>query len=322
MKIGIAYDLKEDYRFENDASYFDFTTMAELSNVKQALEKCGYTVELLGNYQNIFNKLVNGELKEIDLVFNMSEGVKSRNREGAVPALLEMAEIPYTGTDAYGLCLCLNKYHSKIIAEHLEIRTPEYFIINTIDDITEEKLTDYPYVIKPILEGSSSGVKLIHSYDECIATAKSILDIFHQPLLCERYIEGREFTVSLIGTGSDTTVVGIVETIRKNGSPLAIFSAEDKIYGNCKRILAHDLSDSIKEIAFHWAIKFHQFIDGRDINRIDYRMDKNGNLYFLEANPLPGLSSTSAFPNCCILNHSSFEEILNKVIISALKRYS
>lgn len=322
MVIGIAYDKKEDYGFENDTSYFDFTTTAELSNVKQALEKCGYKVELLGNYQKIFKQLVSGELPKIDLVFNMSEGIKSRNREGAVPALLEMVQIPYTGTDAYGLSLCLNKHHSKIIAEYLGIRTPKYFIINSIDDILGKKLTAFPYVIKPILEGSSSGVKLINSYDDCISIAKQLLNTFHQPLLCEEYIEGREFTVSLIGTGIDTTPVGIIETVRKNGSPLAIFSAEDKIYGNCKRILAHDLPDVTKECAFHWAIKFHQFIDGRDINRIDYRMDKNGNLYFLEANPLPGLSRTSAFPNCCILNNLSFEDAINNVINSTLKRYS
>ena len=140
--------------------------------------------------------------------------------------------------------------------------------------------------------------------------------------MCEQYIEGREFTVSLIGTGVDTTPVGIIETVRKNGSPLRIFTSEDKVYGNCKRILAHNVTANLKEQAFNWAIKFHHFVECRDLNRIDYRMDKEENLYFLEANPLPGLSLSSAFPNCCELNKIPFEDAMNKIIQSALKRYS
>ena len=256
MVIGIAFDRKEDYCFDNDATYFDFTTPAELSNVKTTLEKCGFTVKLLGNYQNIFKQLSDGSLKDMDLVFNMSEGIKSRNREGFVPSLLEMGNIPYTGTDAYGLSLSLNKYHSKIIAEHIGIRTPKYFIINDITDLVEKKPASYPSVLKPILEGTSSGVKLVNSYNEYISTARKLLYTFQQPVLCEKYIDGREFTVSLIGTGAETTVVGIIETVRKNGTSLGVFSSEEKIYCNCKRIPISSMSSNTKNLAFTWKTRF------------------------------------------------------------------
>ena len=271
MIIGIAYDKREDYSFNSDASYFDFTTAAELSYVKQTLEKCGHTVKLLGNYYDILKAVACEMLNDIDLVFNMSEGLKSRNREGTVPILLEMAKIPYTGTDAYGLGLCLNKYHSKIIADYLGIQTPEYFMVNSKDDIVKKEPA---------------------------------------------------FTVSLIGTGADTTTIGIVETLRKNGMPIGIFSSKDKMYGNCKRALVQNMSEQTKDLALDQAIRFHNFAECRDLNRIDYRMDSNGNLFFLEANPLPGLSNSSAFPNCCILNGIPFEDAMKKVIESALKRYA
>lgn len=321
MKIGIAYDTKEDYSFEGNVNYFDFTTLAELTYVKQTLEKCGHTVHLLGNYQNILKHYVDTQLKDIDLVFNMSEGMKSRNREGAVPSLLEMVNIPYVGSDAYALSLCLNKYHSKIIAQYLNILTPEYFIVNTTNDIKEKNPSSYPCVLKPIYEGTSSGIKLVQSYDEYVLKADLLLGIFKQPILCEKYIDGREFTVSLIGTGTDTAAVGIIETVRKNGRPVCIFSSKDKMEGNCKRIIAHNISENVKEIAFNEAIKFHNFVECKDLNRIDYRLDKNGNLYFLEANPLPGLSQNSAFPNCCLLHDLSFDNALQSIIKSALKRY-
>lgn len=321
MIIGIAYDKREDYSFNSDVCYFDFTTAAELSYVKQTLEKCGHTVKLLGNYYNILKLAAGDMLNDIDLVFNMSEGLKSRNREGTVPILLEMAKIPYTGTDAYGLGLCLNKYHSKIIAGYLEIPTPEYFLVNNEDDIKKKEPAYFPYVLKPIYEGTSSGVKLVKSYNEYTSEAAYLLNTFQQPVLCEKYIDGREFTVSLIGTGADTTVIGIVETLRKDGTPIGIFSSEDKIYGNCKRTLAQNIPEQIKELAFDQAIRFHNFTECRDLNRIDYRMDGNGNLFFLEANPLPGLSISSAFPNCCILNGIPIEDAMKKIIESALKRY-
>ncbi len=322
MIIGIAYDKREDYSFNSDASYFDFTTAAELSYVKQTLEKCGHTVKLLGNYYDILKAVACEMLNDIDLVFNMSEGLKSRNREGTVPILLEMAKIPYTGTDAYGLGLCLNKYHSKIIADYLGIQTPEYFMVNSKEDIVKKEPAFFPYVLKPIYEGTSSGIKLVKSYNEYALEASYLFDTFHQPILCEKYIDGREFTVSLIGTGADTTTIGIVETLRKNGMPIGIFSSKDKMYGNCKRALVQNMSEQTKDLALDQAIRFHNFAECRDLNRIDYRMDSNGNLFFLEANPLPGLSNSSAFPNCCILNGIPFEDAMKKVIESALKRYA
>ena len=322
MRIGLAYDTKEDYSFEGDASYFDFTTLAELSYVKHSIERCGHTTSLLGNYSNILKQYFSTQLNSIDLVFNMSEGLKSRNREGSVPSLLEMANIPFVGSDAYALSLCLNKHHSKIMAEHLNILTPEYFIINALNDIKEKTPRSYPCVLKPIYEGTSSGIKLVKSYNEYILVAELLLNIFQQPILCEKYIEGREFTVSLIGTGADTTAVGMIETVRKNGLPIGIFSSDDKMYSACIRKLPHDIPDEIKNRALDWAIKFHTFTECRDLNRIDYRLDAYGNLYFLEANPLPGLSISSAFPNCCLLHKLSFEDALQKIITSAIKRYT
>ena len=82
------------------------------------------------------------------------------------------------------------------------------------------------------------------------------------------------------------------------------------------------MSEQTKDLALDQAIRFHNFAECRDLNRIDYRMDSNGNLFFLEANPLPGLSNSSAFPNCCILNGIPFEDAMKKVIESALKRYA
>lgn len=321
MIIGIAYDTRDDYDFDSDVSYYDFTTIAEVSYVKQNIEKCGHEVVLLGNYKKILSMFQNGIFPKVDLVFNMSEGAKSRNREGLIPSLLEMYEIPYTGTDAYGLSICLNKLHSKIMAEYLHIDTPKYFTIFSEADLLQLCPDKYPAVLKPIYEGTSSGVIRILSYDEYLENGKKLFTTYRQPLICEEYIDGREFTVSLVGSGEDIEIIGIVETIRKNGDPIGIFSTDDKICGNCTRTHPHKLDQNIIDKAYNWALKLHKFFDCKDLNRIDYRMDADGQLYFLELNPLPGLSPSSAFPNCCLQYNLKFVDAIKRIIQSAMTRY-
>lgn len=322
MIIGIAYDTKEDYSLNGDASFFDFSTLAEVSNLKKAIESCGHKVLLLGSYKRITSLIAQNEMADIDIVFNMCEGIGSRNREGLLPALMEANGIPYTGTDTYGLCLSLNKIHSKIIAEYLKINTPRYFVIEKNRKIIPDVNIQFPLVVKPAYEGTSSGVTLVRNQDELLKITQSHFRTFGQPIICEEYIDGREFTVSLIGSGISTKPVGIIETIRKNKQPIGIYSCEDKMKGHCERSLPSDLPDTIKKQAFEWAVKLHNFIGCMDINRVDYRMDKNGTLYFLELNPLPGFSSTSAFPECCRLNSILFKDAINEVINSAAQRYS
>lgn len=322
MTIGIAYDTKDDYSLNGDASFFDFSTLAEVSNVKKAIQSCGHKVVLLGSYKKISDLLAKNNFIDIDLVFNMCEGVKSRNREGLLPALMEANGIPYTGTDTAGLCLSLNKLHTKIIAEHLGLNTPRYFTLEKDGVIPANMNISFPQVVKPIFEGTSSGVKLVKNYDELIKTSQSLFSIFDQQLISEEYIDGREFSVSITGSGSSTKTVGIIETVRKNEEPINIYTCDDKINGRCERRLPNEFPDSAREQAFEWAVKLHNFIGCKDINRIDYRMDKNGVLFFLELNPLPGFSSTSAFPECCRLNGILLKDAIKDVIESAAQRYS
>lgn len=321
MNIGIAYDIKEDYQFnDQNWSHFDFTTLSEVSHVKEALEKSGNHVHLLGNFEKLLSALQCNQLNGIDLVFNMSEGIQSRNREGWVPSLLEMYHKPYTGTDTYGLNLALNKLHTKVIASFLNISTPDFCFIES--EIEQEIPINFPCVLKPNYEGSSSGIVLVKNNAELNYYAKQLLHTYHQPVLCEHYIDGREFTVSLIGNGIQTHAIGIIETIRKDGTPIGIFTDQDKLHGCCARQIPTDLSEIIKQKAISQAIQIHRFIGCRDFNRIDYRMDKQGNLFFLEMNPLPGMGETSAFPICCELNGLEFHDVINEIVWQACSRYS
>ena len=116
MKIGITYDVKEEYGFEKlDLRFTDFLAMEEVSFIKESLEGLGHHVTLIGNVIALNEYLRKNT--DLDLVFNMSWGYRGRNREGLIPAVLESYNIPYTGTDAYGCSSCLDKLHIKLLAQ-------------------------------------------------------------------------------------------------------------------------------------------------------------------------------------------------------------
>ena len=127
LHVGIAYDVKEDYSISaKGLTHCDFSMLFEIKIIKELLEERGHIVYLLGNYQKINELFTNRKFPNIDIVMNTAEGILSRNREGWLPSLFEMNDIPYTGSDAYALNLTLNKLHTKIIAEYLNIPTPSY----------------------------------------------------------------------------------------------------------------------------------------------------------------------------------------------------
>ena len=160
--VGIAYDVKEDYSISAEGfSHCDFSMLFEIKMIKELLEERGHVVYLLGNYQKINKMFMDGTFPEVDIVMNTAEGILSRNREGWLPSLFEINDIPYSGSDAYALNLTLNKLHTKIIAEYLKIPTPTYCKIDCMDDVQMAiKSVKGPWILKPNYEGSSSGVML------------------------------------------------------------------------------------------------------------------------------------------------------------------
>lgn len=322
LRIGIAYDVKEDYSISAEGlTHCDFSMLFEIKMIKELLEERGHIVYLLGNYQKINRLLIDGEFPEIDIVMNTAEGILSRNREGWLPSLFEINDIPYSGSDAYALNLTLNKLHTKIIAEYLNIPTPPYYRIDSMQDVKAAiNSIKGPWILKPNYEGSSSGVILANSEKELALAFQKLNAEYHQTLLCETYIDGREFTVALLYDRENTKVLGTVEIIRKGESHLGIFSAEDKYSDTCTKIPAI-LSNNIIESMQNDAKRLHQFLDCNDYSRADYRVDSNGQYYLLELTPLPNVDYESGFAKCCEYSKYNLGKVLEEILYNALQRY-
>lgn len=321
MKIGIAYDTKDMYDTERGI-YNDFADKQSILSLKKELEKLGHGVTLLGNAQNITG-LLKKDIINCDIVYNTVEGISSRNREGIIPALLEIYNIPYIGTDAFGLSLTLNKYLMKIVAHHYDIKTPKSILVcypNFLEK-NDNKLEDlhFPVILKPNYEGNSSGISVCYNIDDAIKQVNNLLTLYHTDILCEEFIFGKEITVPYI----DIEPEGLwdVTTVDVQKSDDFWLDTNWKLNGDYHNIILN--LDTKTKANFEYAVKtLFKIIGCRDFCRFDFRLAPNNDVYFIEANPLPALFKGGSFD---VVGHKygySYGETVQLIVETACKRLS
>ena len=319
MKIGFCFDCKEDYGYaSNDLSFCDFITPTAIPFVNEVLEKCVHKVVLIGNYKKLLEYLKQGNT--VDLIITAAEGIQSRNRESWVSSICELHDLPCAGSDAYTLIVTLDKILTKLIANYLNVPTPDFVEISSLDDI--EKLSfNYPAILKPNYEGSSMGVKLINCKDDLFEHARLLFEKYSDKLILEEYVSGKEITVSIVEKNGCPYVFGMIESLQHNNEIMPIYSSEIKrIYG-CKKILPR-ISEETKSLLKCYALKMYSYLKCHDYCRIDFRLDKNDNPYLLEVTPLPALSETASFMMAAKLNNINPVDLFNDIVHSACSRFN
>lgn len=319
MRIGLTYDIQNEYGYEDfDAKHCDFISASEVSFLKITLEEMGHSVVLLGNCEQVIQYLYKGN-QPPDLVFNMSWGFKGRNREGLLPALLEAFHIPFTGSDAYGCSLCLDKLQTKLIATHLNIPTPMYIEITSETDFPTVFPLSFPAVLKPRAEGSSMGVYLAEDLEKAQKIAKHLLEEYNESVLCEEYIKGREIQVPLLADETGIHTVNILETTMPDGSPVALYDADLKHSHSVKKKLA-DIPDNIANKLSIYAESLFGYLGCSDFGRADFRLTSQNEIFFLEMAPLPSLQPGGSFHTCCKLSDINSQMLLERIVSSAIRR--
>ncbi len=324
MKIGITFDLKENYLKEGfsleESAEFDSETT--IHAIETALQNAHYETERIGNVKNLIDALSKG--RRWDLVFNICEGMYGYGREAVVPAILDVYKIPYTFSDPLTLSLSLHKGITKQIVRDMHIRTPHFFIVENEDDLDKIDMV-FPLFTKPISEGTSKGISSlskISNKKELVIAASTLLKKFNQPVLVEEFLPGREFTVGLLGTGKNAKAIGVMEISVKNTEKEKVYSYELKQEHNYSqvidiKIVTGDLGEKAKETA----LTVWKAIGGRDAGRIDLKIDKDGEISFIEANPLAGL--TPEFSDLVLLakmSGISYQKLIEEIVNSAKER--
>src|SRR6185436_15899863 len=163
-----------------------------LQAIREAIASWGHEVVDLEANQELPALLTSAN---VDVVFNIAEGFKGRNRESQVPAMLELLDTPYTGSDPATLSIALDKALAKKIVRQAGIMTPNYQLMHTGKERLAKELTNFPLMVKPVAEGSSKGViskSVCNSEAELREVVRELVQKYRQPALIEQYIGGRE----------------------------------------------------------------------------------------------------------------------------------
>lgn len=322
MKIGITYDVKEHYGFKTlNLNFTDFLNAADVTFIKDTLEKCGHQITLIGNSQKLIEFL--NTKPDIDLVFNLAWGYRGRNREGLIPAILEGYRIPHTGTDSLGCSICLDKIQTKLIASFLKIPTPDFFVVTpeTWKSYKDNVPFPFPLILKPNNEGTGMGVSLVQNIAEYQQTMQKLLTLYDEPILCEVYIEGDEVTVPILENENGLYAVGVLSILTADGNPIPLYDASIKTshrYIKQLSVLPEEINIKVSQ----YSCDIYSFLQGRGYGRADFRISRDGTPYFLEMAPLPLLAPYSSFNLCTSLVGMSDENVLSQIIQSACRQYN
>jgi D-alanine-D-alanine ligase len=324
--VGLTYDLKTDYEFKKDDppdANAEFDAASTIEVIVNAIESQGYNVKRIGNVTSLLENIGN---LGVDIVFNISEGLLGRNRESQVPLLLEMRGIPFVGADALTLGMALDKIIAKKIFIADKIPTPKFFEVKATEALLNIDHLKFPLIVKPRFEGSSKGLSeasRVENIEELKRQAEYVINTYKQPALVEEFIRGEEFTVAIVG--NDPPEVMPIVQIKIDGR----YKLKDKFYtfariqsDRLEYICPARINSDLKKKLSELALRTYNVVECRDFGRVDFRVDSKGNVYVLEINPLPSLSTEDVFMSVAKGISISYEEMIGKILSCAIKRHN
>jgi D-alanine-D-alanine ligase len=325
LKVGFTFNVKRvapDPAGEQDEEA-EYDSPKTLQAIREAIASYGHEVVDLEATQDLPLQLAS---TPVDVVFNIAEGFKGRSRESQVPSLLELLDIPYTGSDPAALSVSLDKAVAKRMVRTHGILTPDYLVLNTGKERLPREL-GFPLLVKPVAEGTSKGVtkkSIVRDEAELRAAARELIAKYRQPALAEQYIAGREFTVGLLGERRPK-VLPPMEIVFLDGSdPTPIYSFEMKQDWNDK--IRYEVPAKLTERELDRLERAAREVFGalgcRDVARIDFRIDAEGRIFFIECNPLPGL--TPGWSDLVLIAQAAGIEhraLIGEILSFAIRRY-
>lgn len=247
------------------------------------------------------------EILSADVVFLALHG--GQGEDGTLQALLDMAGVRYTGTGQLGSAVAMDKELSKILFRAAGVSTADWLMApQPVEKVADE--LGFPVVVKPSKQGSTVGLTVVREPSEYEAAVEEAFR-YDDEVLIERYIPGRELTVSVLG--EEALPVG--EIIPKSG----IYDYEAKYTaGMAYEEFPANISQDVTKEMQRQAVLAFKALKLRGYARVDFRLDPDGGMYCLEANTLPGMTSLSLLPQAAAVLGISFPELCERIATDAL----
>lgn len=318
--ISMFSKTKVASQFPHDATaeWESLPTIEAIANTWQLL---GYRVEVVYLDSN-FMATWTARFQSFHIVHSLVEGWGSEAREAWIPALCELSGVPYIGTGPMGMSVAMRKGMTKTLCEKLGIRTAPFFVVRSAHDAERipTSLLSKAHFIKPDCEGSGMGVSVETSLclngNETSERVKGLLVHYPDGVIVEEWIDGPEYTTGLLGSPFEFLPVAQIEV------PDAVYglahkgksAMEEKVtFPKLPKVQVEFLERSSRALA--------QELNFQDFVRFDFRANERGEMFFLEANPLAGLSKIySVLPKMAEAAGYSYLDFFKKIADSAATR--
>ena len=264
-----------------------------------------------------------------DLVVNLCESVSGDSRgEMAASAVLDILELPYTGSGPLALGLALHKDKAKELLFARGVPTPAFAVVNSLSEVASVQLP-FPLIVKPVREDASAGVtfdSVVHDTQALREAVHLVLRTFHQPALVEAYIAGREVYVSFLGN-TPRVVLPLSEIHfgkAFDGQPrivsyrakweVASPECRDSPSGPCK------LPPEVEARVVSAALGAFEALGCRDYGRVDLRLSAEGQPYVIDINPNCDLHPQAGYARTAAAAGMEYAALGSRLVDVALER--
>jgi D-alanine-D-alanine ligase len=333
LKVAVLYDVWG----EQDISEPETTRNGRKRKEKEDREEIFDALQKLGHEPSYY--VLDGRPQALyglgkcgaDLIFNLTESYAGDDtKEMNVAAYMDLLGMPYTGAGPHAHFLAQDKATAKKMFAFHDIRTP-YFATAYRGNIDHAHDVKFPLIVKPQLEDGSIGIDaeaVVTGVKELMERVEYVQNEFDSPALIEEYIEGREIYAAILGSYETTEVLPLVEldlSKLPNGTPKIAsrdvkFEVNSKAYKLTKSKIAEDLDEATVQKLSDTALAAYRAVKLRDYGRIDMRLTAEGEVYVIEANPNPWLSSKHEFAMAAKKSGRSYTDLIGEIVQMALRR--
>jgi len=297
--------------------------------VIRALRALGYPVYVLPVDDSVDPIVKQLHENPPGLIFNLTETFRSQRKfDRNIAALLELMQIPFTGTGSAGLMLCRDKSLSKNLLRANDIPVPAFFTIDPGKPLIIPGCLSFPLVVKPLYEDGSDGISngsFVKSEEELRERVAMIHEHFREPAIAEEYIEGRELYIGLVGN-SNVRMLPVRELhfgATEGGPVLATFKVKwDREYQKKWNISFGfgQIDESIEKQLDQICCRAYHVLQMVDYGRIDVRLTNDNKIYVLEANPNPGIGPDDEIAKAARKTGIPYEDLIQELLDLALDR--
>lgn len=319
MLVAFIYDIDINLFQGVDADVLselrtEFFSATEANAIVAAIKAASHEVVIIDGAKKFLEHI--GDLAaKVDFIFNEAKGVHGPDRKVLVPALCQALSIAYLGSGAYAMSLTRNKWHTQAVAEAAGIQCPECRFCASTDDAKD--WTYFPSIVKPNNESASIGIderSYVTTSAQLVDRVEYVINTYKQPALVQRFIDGREVQVALLGTDM-VEVLGMTEVVNSAST----FIRRGDWRQNNVGFIPFEATHATKSSLAQMALKLYSTLALSDYGRLDFILSR-GRAYFIEAATHPHIVPGSSFTLAAAQSGLTFHEMIKVLLESSYRR--